>query len=628
MILGGLLLALCAYGIARAQVNPEGVSGVLNTPTAEVVDDGVAVFTMGRFMRQMSGGADAIARSYSMTVGFLPRFEVTARFIDFPTIHDDPLNQATNFQDRSVSAKYLLPLSDRWTAALGALDVGGQSQINQAFYGAVTYKPSPELTLSAGAGTKRLSGAFASARWSPLSRISLISEYDTQDVNYGIEVRPLKGLALMAGMANGHSTFSGSYSFPLDPRGPASPCAPVVIKPCDDEFADPQAQACAVRDALVAESYENVLVGVAGDTLYVECESRRFTEQADALAVAAALAVEHAGPGIARVEVSPKLEDVPQLTFAAGVSDYVTFLADPAGCTAGLSVTPYEPGRFPHGTTFACEGNKKNGHGEVLVDPLNAFEITHPGRPTFMTKWGLGLSEQVYLGRALKLKAKQTWFMLSDMELEGEKTKPHNREAWLSYTDAWTPNLYVSGAAGYFGFARYGAFGEAGYYFPRGRFKLGGRYGYLRTDGDVTDKQDGIGLVEASYFAPQLDLTLTAMGGQFLKGDQGLRVEGTREFGPTELTFFAYDTNFGKTEGGFRFYVPLPWYNQRRYGAWRVAGAPLFHYQYRTDSKASGQLAPSGPDLEGARQRLRPEYVEEHLLQFRRAVQVFMQDRR
>lgn len=608
---------------ARAGVNPDGISGVLNTPTAEVVNDGVAVITMGRYLRQMEGGLpDSITRSYSVTVGYLPRLEITARFIDFPTVFDT--HGTTNFQDRSASMKYRLPLSERWSAALGVTDVGGESQINQSAYGVVTYQASPRLNLSAGAGTERLAGVFANARWSPHERITLLGEYDSQDVNYGVEIKPFKGVALTAGLVGGHSAFSGSYSFPLDPRGPATPCLPVVLEPGAQTYACADEQTAAVRDALVAESYENVLVGLAGDTLYIECESRRFVEQVDALAVAAAIAVRHAGAGVARIEVSPKIEDIPQLTFSAGVNDFVAFLADTGSGAQGMCVAPYDPGHFPPETVFACEGNKKPGHGQVLVRPMNSFEITRPGKPTFMTRWGLGLDEHLYLARGLKLQARQDWPLINEIEPQGEKTKPYNRDAVLTYLDALRPGLFVQGLAGYFGNARFGGFGEAGWYLSPGRFKLGAIYGYVRNEQDgVKDREDGLALANASYFVPRLDLDLTLMGGQFLKGDQGLRFESKRAFGPTELKFFAYDTNESSVHGGFQFLVPLPWYSERRHDAWRVAGAPMFAYQYRTDSDPWGDAGPVGWELDAARQRLRPDYIAAHLEQFRRAVQLF-----
>lgn len=621
--MAGLLLALSAWQTARADVNPDGISGVLNTPTAEVVNDGVAVATMGRYLRRMEGAPpDSITRSYSVTVGYLPRMELTARFIDFPTVFDS--QGTTNFQDRSASLKYRIPLNERWAAALGVFDVGGESQINQSAYGVVTYQPSPQLSFSAGAGTERLEGAFASAVWSPHKRITLLGEYDTDSVNYGVRIRPYKGLALTAGMVSGHSAFSGSYAFPLDPRGRETPCQPVQLEPCQEAYACAEDQAAAVRDALVAESYENVLVGVAGDTLYVECESRRFVEQVDALAVAAAIAVRHAGTGVARVEVSPKLQDIPQLTFSAAVNDFVSFLADPGACADGLLVRPYEPGHFPADTVFACEANKKPGHGEVLVRPMNSFEITRPGMPTFMTRWGLGLDEHLFLARGLKLQARQDWPIINEIEAQGEKTKPYNRDAVLTYFDALQPEVFVHGVAGYMGNARFGAFGEAGWYLTPQQFKLGGVYGYVRNEQDgATDEEDGVALANATYFVPDLDLDLTLMGGQFLKGDRGLRFESSRAFGPTELKFFAYDTDQSPVHGGFQFYIPLPWYSERRHGAWRVSGAPRFAYQYRTDSDPWGEPGPVGWDLETARQRLRPDYVAQHLDQFRRAVQLF-----
>jgi hypothetical protein len=608
-------------------VTAEGVSGILSVPTAEVVDDGVAVFGLGRFLRRMETRAgDTIARNYTVTLGYLPGLEVTARFVDFPQLPDS--HGTTNLQDRAVSAKYRVLFNNRLSAALGALDVGGQSQVNAAYYGVATYRCLPQLSVSAGTGTDRLDGLFGGVRWTPHKTVSLLGEYDTRTVNYGVELRPLKGLTLTGGLINGHAAISGSYAVPLDPRGRQTPCMPVQLARRTEEYPSPCSQAEAVRDALVAQSYENVLAGVDGSTLFVEFESRRFREQVDALGVAAAVAVSLAGPDIERVVLTPKVDDVPMLTLQANVEDLAGFFADPGTDPACIAVSSYCAGGRPPDTVYAAEGNRKNGHGEVFMRLLNGFEGARPGLATFQTKWGLGLEEHVFPGRGLRLQARQDWPILNDIETEGENTKPVNRDAWLSYMDFVSPRVLGMATAGYFGDDRYGAFTEGNYYLQPGRYKLGARYGFVLDERKlVTDKQDALALAQAGYYEPSLDWELTAMGGQFLKGDRGFFIDSRRHFGPTEITLFAYDSNATKPEAGFRIFLPLPWFAERRHGAWRLDGAPYFGYQYRSESDPWGGLAPVGVELEGMRQRLRPEYVREHLAEFRRAAQLALEPR-
>ena len=617
--MASLVLLLCAQPAAASEVNLDGVSGLLNTPTAEVIDEGDVSFNISRHLNTIiEQNNDFIERSYSATIGYLPGVEVSLRFADFPEREDS--NNSTNFQDRSAAIKVQLFSDEDLEAAVGILDMGGESQTNEAIYGALTYHAGNDVDLTAGFGTERFENGFAGLRWTPHERVSLIGEYDGTDTNYGLEVRPFDGLTLKGGMVSGHGAFGASYRFSIDQRGKDTLCCPVDLARCETEYAENCDMLYAVRDRLIEESFENVLVGGDGETLIVQYESRRFQMQQDALAVASLIAVQHAGPSIKRIVVTPKLEDVPQLTLHAGVDELLAFLAEPGSCPDCVTVSPYEFECSPD-TEFVEEGNKKPGGADVQLRLINNFVVTRPFEPSWRVSAGLGLQEELYLARAWKLRARQDWNLFNDIE---EKTEPENRDAFLNYFDAWNPNLYVLSNLGYFGDDRYGGTAEAAYFFDRGRFKLGGRYALISDNGNAMDSEDGVALAEIGYYEPRHDWEVTALAGQFLEGDEGLRFESTRQFGRTSLTLFAYDTDESTAEGGFRFFVPLPWFNERRHDSIRLTGAPYFGYEYRTDSAPFGLLALPGQDISTARQLLRPEYVEQHLDDFRRAALLYL----
>ena len=130
---------------------------------------------------------------------------------------------------------------------------------------------------------------------------------------------------------------------------------------------------------------------------------------------------------------------------------------------------------------------------------------------------------------------------------------------------------------------------------------------------------------DVELVTPELDWELSALAGQFQEDDQGLRVESTRYFGPTELTFFAYDTDQSEAHGGFKFYVPLPWFDDGQpVDDWRAILAPDFGYLYRTDSDALGKVPLPSSELDQVRQRLRPEYIEANTAALRRAAWLFL----
>jgi hypothetical protein len=534
----------------------------------------------------------------------------------------DPGPQLANLQDRSASAKWRFYNDEDWSLAAGVIDLGGESRIETSYYGVATYSGWDDFKVSVGAGTEKFDGPFGSVSWQPVKEAALLAEYDSQDFNYGIELRPYKDFAFKAGMANNHGIFTASYNFPLDPRGKEPPCCPVELKLCDTEYGEPCERNMAVRDALLGESFENVLVGSSGETLFVEFENRRFREELDALAVATMTAAQCAGPGIKQICISPKVEDVPQLTVSIAVADLQEFLRNPGDGGSGFCVSSYHPGGYPADTAYAPEGGKKNGRGQFLLRATSSVDVARVASPTWRTSFGLGLTEEIYLARGWKAQARQDWPIFNDIS---EKTDPVNRDAFLTYHDSWAQNLYSFATVGYYGGEVYGATAEAGYFFEPGRWKLGARYGVFEDkSAGATDTEDGLALADLSYYEPCLDWELSLLGGQFVEGDQGLRVESRRYFGPTELTFFAYDTDGSEPHGGFKLFVPLPWFSERRHGAWRADFAPTFGYQYRTDADANGDIPLPGVDLAAARKRLRPEFVQANLHYFRRAAELYL----
>ncbi|MEZ5338427.1 MAG: YjbH domain-containing protein [bacterium] len=612
-------MTVCVHATENTQV--DGASGLLFTPTAEVVNEGRAVFTWSRHLNtSILTNGEFFERSYAITLGYLPNIEVGMRFGDFPDLPDS--NNSTNFQDRSISAKLQLFDEDGWQGAVGAIDIAGESQTNEALYAVLGYQGIEDFELSAGVGTDKLDGFFGGARWSPFDQASLVGEFVSDQFNYGLEVRPLKGLTLKAGRINDEDAYQGSYSFPLDPRGHELICCPVAIERCACSVEEPCELAAHVRDALVEQSFENVLVGTDGDTLVIEYENRRFREQLDGLAIAALTAVTHSGSEISRVVISPKLEDVPQLTFIAEMDELLDFLSDPQGSCGNFLTVPYRYNMCPADTVFASEGNRRPGALDVAIRPINSFVIAAPFQPSWRTSFGLGATEELALARGTKLIARQNFLVTDDIN---EKTDPVMTNAFINWNDSWDENFFLQSQAGMISRGNYGAVAEAGYYFSEDRFKLGASGAYLESD-SADDPEDTMILGELAMFEPSLDFNISLQAGEFLEGDDGFKVTTTRYFGPTQISFFAYDTNLSSPEGGFRIFLPLDLYNQGRHRRSRFGWADYYGFQYRTDSGPWGAEPLPGWDLDQLRERLRPAYVSAHYDEFRRAAWLYLDE--
>src|SRR5688500_2641709 len=308
-----------------------------------------------------------------------------------------------------------------------------------------------------------------------------------------------------AGMINEHASLQAGYSFPLDPRGKETPCCPVEVPRCETVYESPCDEAAAVRDALVAESFENVLAGSDGKTLFVEFESRRWREQIDALGVAALLAAKCAGPETTCIVLVPKVEDVPQLTVQANVEDLRALFEKPEEC-GGILVSSYTPGGYPAQIQFATEANKKPGGGDAFLRPNQNVVVAQGTAPTWRTSFGVGLTEHVYLARGLKFQARQEWPLMNDIE---EKTVPFNRDAFAVYLDRWGDEFYVTGTAGYYGNGTYG-FSSNTQYALSERLRIGTRYDVRKSDNAASSNSSGLALGEVSYAFLEIDWELTA----------------------------------------------------------------------------------------------------------------------
>lgn len=210
---------------------------------------------------------------------------------------------------------------------------------------------------------------------------------------------------------------------------------------------------------------------------------------------------------------------------------------------------------------------------------------------------------------------------MNDIE---EKTTPFSRDAFAVYLDRWGDEFYVTGTAGYYGNDTIG-FSSNAQYAVDDNLRVGARYDVRSAiDDALASNTHGVMLGEASYVFPEIDWELTAQAGVFLGEDKGIRVESRRYFGPTELTFFAYDTDGSAPHGGFRVFLPLPLYSEGRHSDWHAGVAPYFGYQYRTDSQLFGEVPLPGMDVGSVRQRLRPEYVRAHLDEMRRAAFLYL----
>ena len=222
------LAAHCLPGPAAARISLNGTSGLLMTPTADLVHDtnlvaGVS-FIDKKWAVEMREEHDNVA--YFATLGFLPRLEVSMRLTVMSGAPFSADNPDRSIKDRMLSVKALVLREDGNlpSLAVGGEDLTGTKRFNTLF--AVMGKrldlgPGGEIGLHLGAGADwmdaknhPLAGVFGGVTRRLWEGGEFLAEYDTEKVNVGLGVEPLPYVRVLVSALNVES-FAGSVHLQL-----------------------------------------------------------------------------------------------------------------------------------------------------------------------------------------------------------------------------------------------------------------------------------------------------------------------------------------------------------------------------------------------------------------------------
>jgi hypothetical protein len=220
-----LVVILGAQASRAAGGSLGGMTGLVNIPTAQTLEDGALRFGVSFIDKRWAYGERGTSHntSYALSLGFLANLELSfrasvwegSRFlegVDAPKI------------DRMGSARFRMLREDRWLPALavGITDVRG-TRYHHALYvvGTKTLRKSGEhlaAALSVGYGAKTLraarhvlDGSFGGIEVTAFSRLSVLLDFDTEKWNSGIRLGVSRFAATVALL--GLDTFSGGMTW-------------------------------------------------------------------------------------------------------------------------------------------------------------------------------------------------------------------------------------------------------------------------------------------------------------------------------------------------------------------------------------------------------------------------------
>jgi hypothetical protein len=614
------LIAILALGagplIASAEPGLEGVSGILNVPTAEVAKDGEFYAGFGRNQNKVRYPG-RVQRNYFVGVGFLPRVEVVARYIDFPEIQDPGIPGFGTRKDRSVNAKVQLlseecaPLS----LAAGMYDVGGRAVIERGTYGVASKTLGP-ARLTLGVGNKRLDGVFGGVEISPFPQLDLMYEYDSYDHNFGVRLNPHQDWHLTLGSVNQEFSWGVSYGKVLPSKRNAKYAPPAQsLKPTPLVPGTSGEELDTLAGLLAREGMVDVMCKARPGELAVKYENRRFRHEEDAWAFVCLWAAVHAPDGAERLRVVTRREHDFVVTTEFARDDllaYVNGEISGSELCRRIAIRDYRSPGYEYDATSALHSSKC-GTTDIFFYPANTLDLGAAYAPV-KQRSGVGIKHYTSLAPRFTFYGQEEIPISNNLD---KRDNPFAVRELLTYGRAWEGSFYGLAQTGYFGEHRWGGQAEVRKYWDDSRFDLGVTGGWVRNK--RTDDWEEMVLASASVRVPALDLSLTGHTGHFLSGDEGFIFTAGRRFGGYGVEFFVFNTDYTENEAGVRFSIPIAGFGETPPRRVRLSVAPDFLYEYRTSAPYSAEFLHFYGSVDMHREWLYPWYLRERLNLLRKA---------
>ncbi len=469
------------------------------------------------------------------------------------------------------------------------------------------------MMLSIGGGTDKYEGVFGGAVYRPVPQLELMAEYDTEGINAGARIHAADWLAVTLASLDG-----GDFGFGINAKIDLHKYSKSDAKPAGVPLArlnaKSQANPAILAERLAENGYENVSAFIQDGELVVFYENRMHILEESALGAVAAISAIHAPAEVSSMRIIAQIDGVAHIDFVAPPDEYLKFAkGEMTGDEFGeIATFSYHRG-IAGGAPDSPVHNSSRLKTDLFLRPGFDFVMGEAYAP-FKQRVAIMLDPEVKLGKGLFAIGRASYTINNNLnDIDGFEIE----RGYLGYGGRSGAMSWLA-KGGLLALDLYGAQIEAEYDIEGAGASVGGNFAWMENNFYGFDYFQALGKIEKRF--PNLDFAARVIGGQFQFEDTGVRAEATRYFGPVEISFFGYETG-GKTEGGFLFWVPLPFYNgEPQPGRMRFGIAPQWGFMYRTDEFANGAVITSGLELRRYRKRLEPDYLREHLSDLRRGI--------
>jgi hypothetical protein len=357
-----LLFMLPTIVTAEQEVSTsfQGYSGLINTPTAELFDNGKFYFQYGN--QTEFEGAYKNTPNFHFGIGLWDLVEVSGR----NAAHGDSFNGSS---DLSANIKLGIPyIPKNWfSLAIGIQDLGGatNASLHDAKYIVASKNFFDNISLSAGLGQSessqgRLDGVFGSISWQAVDWAKISLEYDAADTNLGLHLSTPQdwfnnGAKITANVLaystseqlNDEFFYGVGITIPLESsvkHNKPQQNARNSQHYWGQNHIDNTGSLTKLKNRLIKEGFESIKIGEAEqNTAYIELENHIYNRnQLDGLGVALGLISTRLGKEYTHFKLVLKEREVPILMVTGSIAEYRAFLNDQKPLTVDISTDTFD----------------------------------------------------------------------------------------------------------------------------------------------------------------------------------------------------------------------------------------------------------------------------------------------
>ena len=354
----------------EASMSFQGYSGLINTPTAKLFDEGKFYLQYGNQVETRDGYRNG--DNYNFGVGLWEYVEVSGRLADYNFGGDNGLT------DLSANIKIGIPYipKDWFSLAVGIQDLGGAANFFDAKYAVASKNIFDNINVSIGLGKSdsnqgRLDGIFAGIAWQPYKWAKISAEYDAADTQVGLHLSSPKGwfnngiqfsADVLVSSTNAELKDDFYYglglTIPLDFNVVTNASTHnnhnksenhqdyTQLDDIESNVVErsSKSERTRVKKSLAKEGFEAIQVGESdANTIYVEIENHVYNRnQVDGLGVVLAIINKNIQYNYSHFTLVLKEREIPILVVKGSLAEYDAFLRDNKPLKVDISTDTFD----------------------------------------------------------------------------------------------------------------------------------------------------------------------------------------------------------------------------------------------------------------------------------------------